>query len=168
MNKALTFNHSNKTGKKGEQAVMAWLIKNPAISKVVDVSLDPKYQKQDIDFLVYGVNNKVFTVDVKTDTYYSTGNFFLETVKNSNKNSPGCFLSTKADYWFYLFIPQNVLYVLPMKQVRQWVVDHQAQFKTLSHPTKNEYGDILYYSHGVLVNRDFLIANVKGINIYQL
>lgn len=87
--------------------------------EIFDVRNDKEYQTQDINF--YSVwNNKITTEEIKVDFQDKTGNLFVETNsyfhgKDSNKNTLGCFLKTKADIMIYHFVYSNMTYFMNRK-----------------------------------------------------
>ena len=87
--------------------------------EIFDARNDPEYQKIDIDFFSIH-NDKKTTIEVKVDFQDKTGNLFLETNsyyhgKDSEKNTLGCFLKTKADIMIYHFVYSNMTYFMNRK-----------------------------------------------------
>lgn len=138
------FENQNGIGKQGELIVKSWLLQQHNISSLLDVSSNKKYQKDDIDIIVNFTDGNTVTYEVKTDSFL-TGNLFFETVSNTERNTPGCMLYTKADYILYFFIRNNNLYKLPTIAFREWVISNKDKFKEKS--VNNKY----YHSKGLLV-----------------
>ena len=74
-------------------------------------------------------------IEIKTDTYRS-GNIYYETVSAEETGSIGGFEKTTADYMFYYFINLQTLYILDMKQYREWFKDHQEEFDAAGYQKK--------------------------------
>ena len=91
--------------------------------QVQNVSADPQYWGQDIDFLITSPTTGLTkSVEVKWDSKInSTGNLYLEFV---NKNSEGCggwFEFCQADYLAYGNAKANTFLVIPMQELRERV-----------------------------------------------
>lgn len=138
------FEQQNGIGKQGELIVKSWLLQQGNISSLLDVSSNKKYQKDDIDIIVNTEDDDIITYEVKTDSFL-TGNLFFEIVSNTERNTPGCMLYTKADYILYFFIRNNNLYKLPTIPFREWVISNRDKFKEKS--VNNKY----YHSKGLLI-----------------
>lgn len=138
------FERQNGVGKQGELIVKSWLMQQSNISSLLDVSSNKKYQKDDIDIIVNTEDGGTITYEIKTDSFL-TGNLFFEIVSNTERNTPGCMLYTKADYILYFFIRNNNLYKLPTIAFREWVISNRDKFKEKS--VDNKY----YHSKGLLI-----------------
>lgn len=149
----------------------AYLRNKPETVEVLNVEDNPTCRAQDID-LIWTVrrpdgSHTVTTIEIKGDRYYRTGNYFLETISNEAKNTPGCFMYTTANYIFYYFVPEKELHVLPMPATRDWFRQHWLSFpekKTSTPVGKNEY----YVTVGRLVPRQRVIKEVPGVKIIKL
>lgn len=171
--KKYEFNEKLSEAQEGEKIIIDYLLSLPDVIEVQDVRDLPEYRNKDIDFLVhiYDRKNKNFfyeSIEVKTDKYYRTGNIFAETVSNINKNTKGCFVKTECDYMYYLFFPQNILYILPMKKVKKWFFDNYDDFITKITSTCNVDGVVLYRSLGKLIPRERISKEVPGVRIINL
>lgn len=171
--KQYEFHDKLSEAKEGEELVLNYLISLPYVVEVEDVRDLDKYRQKDIDFIVhvYNENTKKFsyeTVEVKTDTYFRTGNIFAETVSNMSLNTKGCFLKTECDYLYYLFSPQNILYILPMKKVREWFYQNYDSFPTKKTSTCDTQGKVLYESLGKLIPRKQLEEEVQEVKVIHL
>ena len=148
-----------------------YLRNKPETVEVLNVEDDPIGRAKDID-LIWTVrrpdgNQSVTTIEIKGDRYYHTGNYFLETVSNEAKNTPGCFLYTEADFIFYYFLEEKELHVLPVPATRHWFRQHLHQFreKRTSTPVGNNQ---IYVTVGRLVPRRLLQKEVPGVKIISL
>ena len=117
------FHQSIKTGAIGEEIIKYFVEKNFAVESVVSVAGDPKYQQDDIDFIVTFKNGKKVTLEVKTDTYDT--NFFYEVISNDIYNTPGCLVKTKADVVVYYFINLEIVYFIDRKHFQNWFQQHE-------------------------------------------
>jgi len=167
------FHDKLSEAEKGEEIVFHYLLTLPHVIEVEDVRNCPEYRQKDIDFIVHTIdeNTKTFsseTVEVKTDTYYRTGNIFAETVSNLNLGTKGCFLKTECDYIYYLFHPQNILYILPTQEVRQWFWKNFESLPTKKTSTCDSEGKVLYESLGKLIPRKRLVKEVQGVRVVKL
>lgn len=132
--------------------------------EVINVEDNKHFQKKDIDLLwIYILNNEEYMkrIEVKGDRYAHTGNFFIETMSNRERNNPGCFMYTEADYLYYYFIDSRELNVMPVKESREWFIKNMHRFEEKFLSTK--VGDIGYYtSSGRLVPKEIMRREVKG------
>jgi hypothetical protein len=146
----------------------------PQTVAVHNVEDDPAYQEHayqehDVDLLWTTLDRfgrlRVIPIEIKGDRYHQTGNFFFETVSNESRQTPGCFLYTKAEWLFYYFVEIGMLYCLPMSEVRPWFEAHGGRFKEsrTSTPVRNNR----YVTVGRLVPIQTLLAEVSSILQYQ-
>lgn len=171
--KRYEFNDKLSEAQEGEDIVIDYLLSLPNVIEVQDVRDLSEYRSKDIDFLVhtYDEKKKKFSceaIEVKTDKYYQTGNIFAETVSNINKNTKGCFIKTECDYMYYLFLPQNILYILPMKKVKKWFLDNYDNFITKMTSTCDTDGTVLYKSLGKLIPRERISSEIQEVKIIEL
>ena len=99
------FQDDLKIGKRGEQLVAAALAARG--HQVTDVSDNPQYQREDIDFTL-AHNGQFATLEVKNDLRSEdTGNVFIETfcITNRSRNGDGWFYYCTAD--FLAFVQEN-------------------------------------------------------------
>lgn len=171
--KAYQFNKSNSIAKVSADEIEEFLYSLPNTVEVVNVEDDINYQKKDIDLLWRfrsKKTKKVVTksIEIKGDTYYKTGNYFFETVSNTNKGTPGCFLYTESDWVFYYFVEQKELHILPTHETRDWFIGKQGEFKDAFTSTSSN-GRVLYSTKGKKVPRSKVSreVNVHKLNISQ-
>lgn len=139
---------------------------------VINVEDDKYFQKKDIDLLWIKKNKKnrkvVRKIEIKGDRYHYTGNFFIETISNANKCSPGCFLYSEADYFFYYFIYTKELYILPLEKTRNWFLKNQYRFELKKLSTSVEGKGIIYKSYGKTVPIKIVLKEVEGVKLIKL
>lgn len=150
--KTYDFNQVNKVAQAASEEIEEFLWGLPGTMKVVNVEKDRMYQGVDIDLLWYVRSKKdgkivKKAIEIKGDRYYHTGNYFFETVSNTNKNTPGCFLITESDYIFYYFVDQKELHIIPTVETRQWFLENQNRFSESKTSTSSANG-LLYASLG--------------------
>lgn len=145
----MDFKTANAVGKVGEAAVHKHLTKKGWL--VVDTSSHALFQELGIDFVIQK-GEKTYTIDVKTDNHAPI-HFFLETVSNASSKRKdgvgGCFQKSKSDFWFYLFLQTNTLYVFNVKDMQRYVEDNE-QFRRVQCGGTQLNGQTIYKSEGVL------------------
>lgn len=149
--------------------IVSFLDMIPSIVGVLNVEGDPHYQEQDIDLVAVSKKNgstECITIEIKGDTYYRTGNFFFETISNKEKGTEGCFLYTEADFLFYYYVGERELYMLPMKETREWYLANSKRFN--ERETKTSVRDTHYTTVGKLVPRQMVLDEVEGVTVYSL
>lgn len=145
--------------------IEAWLKENPETLEVKNVEANPEFQQIDVD-LIWTTKTGEFKIEIKGDRWHKSRNFFFETASNKEKNTPGCFLYTQADYLFYYFIEPRILYVLPMLATRQWFNVCQNRFR--ERETRTRVGDSYYTTVGRLVPIAVVRLEVSGVKQHQL
>lgn len=146
--------------------ITTWLNVKEETRRVRNVEGDREFRKRDID-LVWETDKGEITIEIKGDTYHRTGNFFLETLSNQERNTPGCFMYTEADFVFYYFVTIKKLYILPMPETRDWFREHLGEFRERA--TETEIGNGEHYTTvGRLVPIATLLANVPTIEVCEL
>lgn len=120
----------NLLGRKGLLQVIKYLESLECTKEVIDVSLNKEYQQKGIDIL-HILERKL---EVKTNSWAKqTGNFFIETWSNKERNVKGWFYTSQAEYILYLV--NSALYILPLEKIRQLDLN-QYQEKATQTPTK--------------------------------
>lgn len=154
-------------GDKGIEIVTAYLKNNKRVNKIVNVENYKEFQKKDIDILVNmnieGIPKWV-AIEVKCDSYAS-GNLYVETISNMNKNTLGCLMYSEAHYLFYYFEKYQDLYILPMKKFRNWFKDNIKRFNKKNLFTKLPDGKILYESEGYTVPLKIIKQEFRPLRI---
>src|SRR5512139_2731309 len=167
-NYGYTMNEASTVAKQAASDVEAWLRNKPETIDVINVEDDPYYREKDID-LIYKYRNKddvevATTIEIKGDRWHRTGNYFLETVSNDQKNTPGCFMYSEADYFFYYFVEIRELHIIPMLPAREWFTVNIESFtekKTMTPLPNGEH----YNTVGRLVPRNSLQVAVPLVKV---
>lgn len=152
-----SFEDKDKLAQVGFTHIKRYLKTLPNIIDVFDVQADPKYQELDIDGIAILKNmdsTEERTFEVKVDTYFEkSNNYFFETISNSNKCSEGCFLKSKAMYFFYYFLKKEI-HIFKLYDAQEWLKKNGNKYNVAK--AKNRY----YYSEGLLVNRDDFMKDI--------
>jgi len=128
-----------------------------------DVEAEPRFQNLGVD-LLWETPSALLGVEVKGDR--SRGHrFFFELVSNFEKNTPGCFLYSKADWLLYVFLPLRRLYALPLPAVREWLIPIAPTFPLQKAHTRT--GPIAYTTLGVTVPVAVLLQALPQTEVWQ-
>ena len=159
-----------KIGEMAVKEVEKYLRSLKETIEVINVEDDEEYQKKDIDLIWrYKMNGRKYEqrIEVKGDRYHHTGNVFLETISNRERNNPGCFMYSEADYFFYYFVESRELYIIPLRRAREWFKENMHRFEEKCLSTK--VGNYTYYtSAGRLVPRKVLREEVQGVKYKKI
>ncbi|MCT7983354.1 NERD domain-containing protein [Laspinema sp. A4] len=161
-----TMQESTEVTDRATADITQWLQNSPRTISVQNVENDPHYRAIDVDLLVT-TDRGESKLEIKGDRYHKTGNFFFETQTNQEKNTPGCFLYTEADWLCYYFVEIGLLYLLPMPQTRDWFLNHLERFPSKSTTTPIRGGGC-YTTVGRLVPIDVVLQEVPEVKTYQL
>lgn len=121
----MSFDKDIILGNVGEELTLKLLKQDKTITKIKDVRTERKFQKWDIDFIIYK-NDRKIKLEVKTDRLaFETGNIIYEKYSNIKYNSIGCFEKTRANYILYYILYTNVLYIINVLEFNFWVNSHK-------------------------------------------
>jgi hypothetical protein len=129
--------------------VRAHLLNEVQGSRLHDVSLDPRFQHRGVDLLWEHPDGQVVGIEVKGDRQPRQATYFLELVSNLEKDTPGCFLYSRADWLAYVFLSKRELHLLPLPAARAWFLEHAARYP-LKH-TRTRTGALQYTTVGAVV-----------------
>lgn len=120
---------------------------------ITDVRKIQEYQVQDIDYICSSVDDS-WSVDVKTDRCYRTGNYFFEIAANIELDKQGWAYTSAADYILIVYDTgaDYELHVISMDKLRQWLQKNGDKCKIITNSTRRENGTI-YHSQGIIINR---------------
>ncbi|MGL5207001.1 MAG: hypothetical protein ACRC8T_05775 [Acidaminococcaceae bacterium] len=151
MTKPVYILDSFKKGKPAEEIAAARIAK--AGWQIEDVRTDKEYQAVDIDY-VCSKDDDTWTVDIKTDRCYYTGNYFFETLANIESNKAGWAYTSMADYILIVYDTPagHELHVIDMSLARAWIHQNEWKCKKIENATRRENGSI-YHSQGIICNR---------------
>ncbi|WP_319507243.1 hypothetical protein [uncultured Methanolobus sp.] len=166
-----TAKESFKKGKIGIADIEIYLTNQSETIEVINVENDEFYQNKDIDLIwKRKVNGQIIEskIEVKSDSYIKTGNYFIEIISNDKKNTLGCFLYTEADYYYYYFYNLKELHIMPMPESRTWFNANIHRFgKDVSTSTEDDYGNHLYNTIGKLVKKTMMQEEVPTIEVLE-
>ena len=94
------------------------------------------------------------------------GTYFLELVSNAEKDTPGCFLYSRADLLAYVFLDRRELHLLPLPAAREWFVARASEFPLRQARTR--IGPAQYTTVGATVPARRLLAEVRGARRVEL
>lgn len=160
-----TMHEAQKVAKLAAIDIEVWLRSQPETISVVNVENDPDYQRRDID-LIWTTQTGEILIEIKGDRWNKTRNLFFETHSNLERNTPGCFMYTEADWLFYYFVNTRQLYKLPMPKTREWFNITMRRFRERS--TTTPVGKSYYTTVGRLVPISTVMMEVPGIRMVQL
>lgn len=129
------FNTSNAVGKVGEALLPEFFAKTWPNMRLEDVSMNPDYQWQDIDYILHYKDGSTKTLELKTDTQGGyTGNFAIETVANKESSRKGWIYTSSSDLLAYLFVNgmkdgSNNLFIMNMADMRN-VIHNNPNLRT--------------------------------------
>jgi hypothetical protein len=138
----------------------AFLLADAPGSRVHDVQDDPRFQHRGVDLLWERPGGEVLGVEVKGDRQGRRGTFFLELVSNAEKDTPGCFLYSRADLLAYVFLDRRELHLLPLPAAREWFLARSREFP-LRH-ARTRIGPRHYTTVGATVPSRRLLTEVEG------
>ncbi|MBO0347999.1 hypothetical protein J0895_02535 [Phormidium pseudopriestleyi FRX01] len=161
-----TMQQSTQVADRATADITQWLQNLPRTISIQNVEDDPDYRKMDVDLLVT-TDRGESKLEIKGDRYHKTGNFFFETHSNQEKNTPGCFLYTAADWLCYYFVEIRVLYLLPMPATRDWFINQMERFRERSTTTPIRGGGY-YTTVGRLVPIKVVLKEVPDVKRYEL
>lgn len=164
-----SMDEANNVAKKASSEIEAYLQTLSNTVDVINVENDEAYRRKDIDLLwVHKENDskRITSIEIKGDRWYKTGNYFLETISNKSKGTPGCFMYTEADFIYYYFVTERELHILPMPETKNWFIKNINRFvqKETSTPVNGQY----YITVGRLVPRRMLQNEVSGAKIVNI
>lgn len=132
--------------KQGEEYAIRCLESNSY--KVVDRRNDRRYWKKDIDLTVER-DGKRQDIEVKWDSIISNnGNFFIELVTDVEKNKPGWFNYTEADFIFYGDSKNKLFYVFRTDDMRKYLDSTDYEIRTSK---ENRYDGSEKISKGAII-----------------
>jgi hypothetical protein len=129
-------------------------------ARIHDVQLDPRFQQRGVDLLWEREDLPLEGVEVKGDRQPKRGNYFFELVSNLERNTPGCFLYSEADFFLYVFLQPREVHRLPMPATREWFLKNATSFP-LKH-TRTRAGSGTYTTVGAVVPVRKVLAQVPG------
>lgn len=123
--KVHSFHKDTRHGDYGEYIVKKFYIEHlrHELEYAEDKSNNKNYQGADVDLLVKYKTGDIEAIEVKNDRQTS-GNMFYEIVSQSRPGETdvdGCMLTTEAETLIYVFEHLNLMMLLNMERLREWV-----------------------------------------------
>lgn len=135
-------------------------------SRLHDVQVDPRFQHRGVDLLWDRSDGRVLGVEVKGDRHARSGNYFFELVSNLERDTPGCFLYSAADWLAYVFLDTQEVHALPLPATRAWFLERARSFP-VKH-TRTVMGATHYTTLGALVPVRDVLEGVEGAERHTL
>ena len=135
---------------------------------VKDVSAETEFQKLGFDLLWFvqaATCTCPMSVEVKADKHSDTGNFFFETISDVERRSPGAFLSSTAEWYFYVFPKSKKIYCLPLFDTREWFLAHQLGFEERT--VSSSRSTRRWKTTGCLIPIERVMAEVPGVRSFS-
>jgi hypothetical protein len=143
------------------ELVRAFLLAEVPGSQVHDVQDDPRFQHRGVDLLWECPGSDVLGVEVKGDRQGGRrGTYFLELVSNAEKDTPGCFLYSRADLLAYVFLDRRELHLLPLSAMRTWFLARASEFPLRQAHTR--IGEARYTTVGATVPARRVLSELGG------
>lgn len=109
--------------KSDEQVIFSWLQTNYPDAQ--DVSGNPEYWPQDVDFLADG---RKWELKVEPTSDW-TGNVFIEFFNDNNRNCDGWYRHTQADILLFYAPHHRELKIVPMPALRAYIEANKHRIK---------------------------------------
>lgn len=143
------------------ELVRSFLVHEVPGSQVHDVQEDPRFQHRGVDLLWERPGEEVLGVEVKGDRQGGRrGTYFLELISNTEKDTPGCFLYSRADLLAYVFLDRRELHLLPLPSARAWFLERAREFPLRQARTR--IGPAQYTTVGATVPARRVLSEVRG------
>ena len=129
--------------------------------RVHDVQEDPRFQARGIDLVWERSGGRLLGVEVKGDRQAGRrGTYFFELVSNLEKDTPGCFLYTRAELLLYVFLQTLEVHHLPVPATRAWFLARAGGYP-LRH-ARTRVGPEAYTTVGAVVPVHDVLRAVAG------
>lgn len=170
MNCGYEMRETEEVSRRGIRDIEQYLHQFAATVEVTNVENCPGYRKKDIDIIwkntLHG-NTADTYIEVKVDRYEKSGNYFLETISNDVRQTPGCFLYTEADFIYYYFVNIRELHILPVAEAREWFKKNEDRFR-LTKTSTFIGGKAVYNTWGRLIPKNVMREEVPEIEVSRI
>ena len=152
-----TFEQRSKTEAAALPIIKAYINSLEATVALEDADAESQ-RRDDIDFFwtrSYKTTTKTLSLEVKADNkIHTSDNFAFETISNEIRFTQGCFMRSKADYFYYYATKTGDLWIFPLVIVRQWFEREMSsrpnRFREFKSHTQLNNGKV-YVTRGYLV-----------------
>lgn len=145
MDHVSTWDESYDVGRRGEKAIIRYLRTRQDTFEVYDASRAMQLQKAGID-IIWKQKNSIggfrdMTVEVKTTR--SARYFYIETIKDIYTGVPGWLYTSGAHYIFFVSLPNDTLYIIPLYALKSWFEIHGSSYEAREWGRENYQGTII-------------------------
>lgn len=153
-----TYNMTNQreVANAGVAEVVKYYTSRDDVKQVLNRQEDSKDRVNQLA-IIKNNSSKVTIMDVKTDTQYRTGNFFIEEISQMEKQVKGWLTESTAEYIAYYFLGHNVMYLIPLKSLRAWAEKRLDRYEPR---LARNHG---YHTLGRIVPRDTLFNELGDV-----
>ncbi len=126
-----SFHQKKEEGKHGVEIATNYLLSLEETLGVNNFESSRDKQMQGIDLIwKHKFQDSVYTssIEVKIDNH-KTGYMFLETISDEENEKDGCFVSSEADFLFYIVKPWDIAYKISLPNAQNWFYDNKNRFK---------------------------------------
>ena len=120
-----TFEQRLETEARALPIIKEYILSLDATMDLEDADIETQ-RRDDIDLFwtrAHKGKTTTISIEVKGDTtIQNSGNFAFETISNEIGFTQGCFMRSKADYFYYFSIETNELWIFPLAPVREWFI----------------------------------------------
>lgn len=170
MNNTYDFDSKKNEGRKIEELIIDFCKTLPSFYKIQDVHADMCWRDKGVDIILWYKDTQdnihKTLIDVKGDTY-NTGNFYFEYYSDEANQTPGCFIKSYADWFYYYFWETELLYCLPLPKVRKWWETNRNRFKDKRTKISSSHGRT-WNSCGSCVPIATVLEEIPNIRIIDL
>lgn len=153
-------NETAERGRAGEVRLAQWLERRPRVARVELRTDDLEAQRAGWDLAVWRHGDvEPLRIEVKTDSHRPE-RLFLETAANESKGTPGCLMTSQADWWCYVFHQHGTMVAFDPAQARERVPDWSNHCRSARAGTGRQR--TLYTTRGMLVPRKTVLDQVPG------
>ena len=125
-----TFEQRSQTEARSLPLIKEYILSLDATMDLEDADAETQ-RRDDIDLFwtrAHKGKTSTISIEVKVDTQiHETGNFAFETISNETHFTQGCFMRSKADYFYYFAEATNQLWIFPLAPVREWFVSEMSK-----------------------------------------
>lgn len=152
-----TFEQRSQTEARSLPIIREYILSLDATMELENANAETQ-RRDDIDLFwtrSHKGEKKTISIEVKVDTQiHKSGNFAFETISNETHFSKGCFMRSKADYFYYFAESTHDLWIFPLAPVRDWFVREMSirpnRFPDFKTHTRLSGGRV-YVARGYLV-----------------
>ena len=161
-----TFGKSKIYGDKGEYALGNYLRNNPDFCDIEKI-VSAEEQKKGKDWKYKSAGTDYY-IDVKTDSWWKTGNIAIETISDEARGVVGWLYKNECDFIYYYFPDSLDLYIIPMNSLREWCEENIAIYRIIPVPNRDPKTGRSWTAMCHLVPRSIIVKEVVGTTHIKL